>query len=157
MCEKRPGLYDAKVSAWRDGDARKFLIRCLRPAGGSGPGAARAFLSDRHKRIDNLDVLLAALDGVRAAGVPVEVDGCDLTERRMYVRVVSCVALGSSGGVAARWPAAGASRSDGTAPWPTGRAPTPKPPSVQSKAASRGSNRAPGHDDDPSHPPSRRT
>lgn len=88
MRQQRPGLYDANVNAWLDGDPRKFLIRCLRPAGGAGPGAARAFLSDGYKRIDNLDVLLAALDGVRQAGVPVEVDGCDLTERRMYVRVV---------------------------------------------------------------------
>jgi hypothetical protein len=31
---------------------------------------------------------MAALDGVRQAGYPVEIDGCDLTERRMYVRVV---------------------------------------------------------------------
>jgi hypothetical protein len=86
--EQRPGLYDANVNGWLDGDPRKFLIRCLRPSEGTGPGAARAFLSDGYKRIDNLDVLLAALDGVRNAGVPVEVDGCDLTDRRMYVRVV---------------------------------------------------------------------
>ena len=84
---EHPALYDANVNGWLAGDARKFLIRCLRPATGNGPGAARAFLSDGYKRIDNLDVLLAALDGVRAAGVPVQVDGCDLTERRMYVRV----------------------------------------------------------------------
>lgn len=88
MREQRPALYDTNVNAWLDGDPRKFLIRCLRPATGEGPGAARAFLSDGYKRIDNLDVLLAALDGVRQAGVPAEVDGCDLTERRMYVRVV---------------------------------------------------------------------
>jgi len=86
--EHKPELYDANVNGWLDGDARKFLIRCLQPGTGSGAGAARAFLSDGYKRIDNLDVLLAALDGVRAAGVPVQVDGCDLTERRMYVRVV---------------------------------------------------------------------
>ena len=49
---------------------------------------ARAFLSDGYKIIDNLDVLMAALDGVRNSGFPVEIDGCDLTERRMYVRVV---------------------------------------------------------------------
>jgi hypothetical protein len=84
--EQRPGLYDANVNGWLDGDDRKFLIRCLR--GDSGGGAARAFLSDGYKIIDNLDVLLAALDGVRNSGVPVQVDGCDLTERRMYVRVV---------------------------------------------------------------------
>jgi hypothetical protein len=85
--EELPGLFDANVNGWLAGDPRKFLIRCLRPADGTGPGAARAFLSDGYKRIDNLDVLLAALDGVRASGMPVEVDGCDLTERRMYVRV----------------------------------------------------------------------
>jgi hypothetical protein len=83
--EQRPGLYDANVNGWLEGDGRRFLIRCLR--GESGGGAARAFLSDGYKIIDNLDVLLAALDGVRESGVPVEVDGCDLTERRMYVRV----------------------------------------------------------------------
>ena len=86
--EQRPALYDVNVNGWLDADPRKFLIRCLRPTTGSGPGAARAFLSDGFRRIDNLDVLLAALDGVRDAGVPVEIDGCDLTERKMYVRVV---------------------------------------------------------------------
>ena len=33
-------------------------------------GAARAFLSDGYKIIDNLDVLLAALDGVRGVRGP---------------------------------------------------------------------------------------
>ena len=88
MREQRPDLYDVNVNGWLAGDPRKFLIRCLRPTTGTGPGAARAFLSDGFRRIDNLDVLLAALDGVRDAGVPVEIDGCDLTERKMYVRVV---------------------------------------------------------------------
>lgn len=86
--EHKPGLYDANVNAWLDGDDRRFLLRCLRPASGEGPGAVRAFLSDGYKIIDNLDVLLAVLDGVRQRGAPVQVDGCDLTERRMYVRVV---------------------------------------------------------------------
>jgi hypothetical protein len=87
--EHKPHLYDANVNGWLDGDDRKFLLRGLRgdgPDGGSG--VARAFLSDGYKIIDNVDVLMAALDGVRQSGTPVEVDGCDLTERRMYVRVV---------------------------------------------------------------------
>jgi hypothetical protein len=86
--EHKPGLYDANVNAWLDGDDRRFLLRCLRPASGDGPGAARAFLSDGYKIIDKLDVLLAVLDGVRQASAPVQVDGCDLTARRMYVRVI---------------------------------------------------------------------
>jgi hypothetical protein len=88
MREHKPSLYDANVNAWLDGDDRRFLLRCLRPDSGEEPGAVRAFLSDGYKIIDNLDVLLAVLDGVRQAGAPVQVDGCDLTERRMYVRVV---------------------------------------------------------------------
>jgi hypothetical protein len=83
---ERPELYDANVNGWLQGDERKFLVRCLR--GDDGTGIARAFLSDGYKFIDNLDVLMAVLDGVRRSGVPVRVDGCDLTERRMYVRVV---------------------------------------------------------------------
>ena len=86
--ETNPGLYDANVNGWLERDDRKFLLRCLRPETGSGPGAVRAFLSDGYKIIDNLDVLMAALDGVRHAGFPVQVDQCDLTDRRMYVRVI---------------------------------------------------------------------
>jgi len=84
--EQAPGLYDANVNGWLGRDDRRFLIRCLRAD--DGGGAARAFLSDGYKFIDNLDVLMAALDGVRQSGMPAEVDGCDLTGRRMYVRVV---------------------------------------------------------------------
>lgn len=75
---------------WRDpryaADQRQFLLRLWR--GDNGPGIARALLSDRYGIIDNLDILMATLDGVRAAGVKVEIPtgGADLTERRMHVR-----------------------------------------------------------------------
>jgi hypothetical protein len=80
-------LLDANVNSWLERDHRRFLIRCLRRD--NGPGIARAFLSDRYARIDNLDVLLAALDGIRKAGVNTTIADCDLTDRRMYLRVVS--------------------------------------------------------------------
>src|ERR1017187_1662922 len=70
--EQKPGLYDAKVNGWLAGDDRKFLLRCLRSSGPGGGGVVRAFLSDGYKIIDNLDVLLAVLDGVRQAGTPVD-------------------------------------------------------------------------------------
>ncbi|WP_240318767.1 MULTISPECIES: hypothetical protein [unclassified Streptomyces] len=50
---------------------------------------ARALLSDSYKLMDNFDMLLAALDGVKQSGHPTRVTGCDLTDRRMYVRVES--------------------------------------------------------------------
>lgn len=95
MRNERVDLYDANVNGWlrggpddHDGDDRSFLIRCFR-ADDSEVGVARAFLSDRYKVVDNLDVLTAALQGVNDAGVAVDIDGCDLTDRRMYVRIVS--------------------------------------------------------------------
>lgn len=87
-----PTLYDDNVNGWLDNDpSRKFLLRLLRSEAGDGlsDGVVRAVLSNSYKPIDNLDVLLAALDGIRKAGVKVAIDGCDLTDNRMYVRVAA--------------------------------------------------------------------
>lgn len=101
---ERPDLYDANVNGWllggtwvephdeqiAEADPRSFLVRLFRgDPGAPGPGVCRAVLSDTYKRIDNLDVLMACLEGVKDAGVAVHMAGCDLTERRMYVRVVA--------------------------------------------------------------------
>lgn len=100
MREERPDLYDANVNGWLHGeiddsltptddrvdDPRSFLVRCFRGDDG-GEGIARAFLSDTYRVIDNLDVLTAALEGVRQTGAEITVEGCDLTDRKMYVRI----------------------------------------------------------------------
>lgn len=70
------------------GDDRSFMVRTFTGDDGEH-GIARALLSDRYAVMDNLDALMAALDGVRQAGVDVKIDGCDLSERNMYVRVVA--------------------------------------------------------------------
>lgn len=84
--EERPDLYDQNVNGWLEEDSRNFTVRLFR-GDGYEEGVARAVLSDRYGVMDNLDVLTAALDGIAQTGVRVEIDGCDLTERRMYVRV----------------------------------------------------------------------
>lgn len=80
-------LLDANVNGWLEQDQRSFMVRAFR--GEDGTGVARALLSDKYKIVDNLDVLTAALEGIRDAGLQVEIDGCDLTERRMQVRLVA--------------------------------------------------------------------
>ena len=98
----RPDLYDANVNGWlrgrvdldgdfakADPDPRSFLVRTFRPDDDGTEGVARAFLSDSYRIVDNLDVLTAALEGIRASGVHVQVQGADLTDRRMYVKVYS--------------------------------------------------------------------
>jgi hypothetical protein len=92
----RPDLWDANVNGWLHGDElagypaddRKFLVRLFQ-ADDDGLGVARAVLSDSYKVIDNLDALMATLDGIRQAGTEVVFDGLDLTERRLYARVVA--------------------------------------------------------------------
>lgn len=67
-------------------DARRFLFRLLR-GDDTGSGVARALLSDKFRPIDNVDVLVACLAGVKDSGLEVEIGKCDLSERRMYVQV----------------------------------------------------------------------
>ena len=102
MRDERPDLYDVNANGWlrgktrlgadgerhtiHEGDPRSFLLRLFRGDDGE-QGVARALLSDRYAIADNLDVLLATLDGIKAAGTPVDVASADLTDRRMIVKV----------------------------------------------------------------------
>lgn len=103
MRRERPDLYDQNANGLLRGlnrynpatkaneqliqpDTRSFLVRAFRGDNGEA-GIARALVSDRYAVMDNLDALTAALDGISRAGVRIEIDGCDLTDRRMYVRI----------------------------------------------------------------------
>jgi hypothetical protein len=86
-----PGLWDANINGWLthgSNAGRRFLLRNLRGDDGAD-GILRAFLSDSFKPIDNLDVLMAAMEGINAAGIQTDIPagGIDLTESRMYVKV----------------------------------------------------------------------
>jgi hypothetical protein len=115
MQSEAPDLFDANVNGWLHGksirravpafggedpsvdviraaDPRKFLFRAFRSetTNDGGPmSVARALLSDQFGLIENLDVLIAALTGIKAAGVNVDAENirCDLSDRRMYMRV----------------------------------------------------------------------
>lgn len=77
-----PDMLARNVNHWlgvRSGDNR--MIRTL-------DGNARAFLSDRYRRIDNAQVAEAVLPMIgRLDGA--EVKSCEVTENRMYLKVVS--------------------------------------------------------------------
>lgn len=81
------------VHGWKDDgvDAldKGFMLRTFR-SDESGVGVARALLSPSYKPIENLDSLMAVLDGMKRAGLgPQHIHKCDLTDRRMYVTVVA--------------------------------------------------------------------
>jgi hypothetical protein len=110
-------LFDQNVNGWLDRYPGRLLLRLLRadecprcygigslaegdPSGtiawstcpeceGGRPGLVRAVLSDRYRAIDDLDVAVATLQGIQGAGVQDAQISADLTERRMYMRVVA--------------------------------------------------------------------
>jgi hypothetical protein len=70
-------------------DDRKFMVRTFTAAKENGVGYARALLSNSYKPIDNWDVLNAVIMGMTAAGLDAHVvRQADLTDRRMYVKIV---------------------------------------------------------------------
>lgn len=100
--DERLALYDANINGWLhgtqrdgetgriiDGDSRRFLARTFVDDTDNDGGVLRALLSDTFKPIDNLDVLTAALSGVRESGTEVEVISADLSEQRMVVKIAA--------------------------------------------------------------------
>jgi hypothetical protein len=85
-------LLDQNVNYWLAADPnRRHLVRGFMKHSIGSPadekGIARAFLSDRYRTIDNYDVLMATLAGIKQAGVEVDVEGGDLSDRRMSLRL----------------------------------------------------------------------
>jgi hypothetical protein len=85
--EEHVGLYDVTVNTLLgDEPDYRFLVRGL-VDGGTNRGVVRALLSSSYRVVDNVDVLTTVLQGIRDAGVEVEITQCDLSETRMYVKV----------------------------------------------------------------------
>jgi hypothetical protein len=109
MRSEHPDLWDANVNGWLQHPSRtdaKYLLRTLRDEE-TGQGVARALLTNGYKPMESLDVLVAAMEGIRDAGAAVELDRADLTERRLYVTMhcpeVAAMAPGLLDGYRGPW------------------------------------------------------
>lgn len=88
--EQRTDLWDANVNGWLEQRPNvTHLVRGFRTDDPTEPGIARAFLSDRFKVIDHLDVLLAALDAARSIDAGITVAGADLSESRLRLKLAA--------------------------------------------------------------------
>lgn len=80
-----PEAWAFNVNWWFERTPRRYFIRTFQEEEGRS-GIVRAFLSERYRVIDHIDVLMTALQELRNhAGIVIE--SCDLTEERMYLRV----------------------------------------------------------------------
>lgn len=76
-----PELLTANVNGWFGKTPATRMIRTL-------DGTARAFLSDKYRRIDNYEVAQTVLPLIRDMN-GATVESCELTDARMYLKVVN--------------------------------------------------------------------
>jgi Domain of unknown function (DUF932) len=81
MRVKTPSLLDQNVVTWLQEEPEQRLVRTL-------DGRARAFLSDRYRRLDNFDLLQRIFPILRQ--IPdARFESCQLTDSKMYLKVVA--------------------------------------------------------------------
>ena len=76
-----PSLLAENVNGWLENRADRQLIRTM-------DGRARAFLSDRYRRIDNYEIAEATLP-LLSELEDVTVESCEVTENFMYIKAVN--------------------------------------------------------------------
>lgn len=81
MQDEFPALLAENVNGWLSRSNKKHTIRTL-------DGKARAFLSDRYRRIDNYAIAKGTLP-IIAEMPDAEVISCEITEDRMYIKVLN--------------------------------------------------------------------
>jgi hypothetical protein len=87
MLAQASSLLDTNVNHWLNTESKNFLVRTFQDA--AKGYQARAFLSDSYSIIDNYQILMEALESIKEAGVNVKVVNAELSETRMYLKVVA--------------------------------------------------------------------
>lgn len=84
-----PLEYDALINAIWDRQPKDRMIRTYMDGASETRGVARAFVSDKFKTFDNVDVLASTLPQLLESDADWRVWRHDITEKRMYVRLIS--------------------------------------------------------------------
>lgn len=88
MLQDATSLLDENTNHWLKAEAKNFLVRTFKNAADAEQNTARAFLSDRYGIIDNHQVLIEALEAIKATGLHIDVVNAELSDTRMYLKIV---------------------------------------------------------------------
>ena len=81
MQKEQPELLDKNVNTWLQCTPESRMLRTL-------DGTVRAFLSDRYRRLDNLELCEAVIPVIK--DMPgAEITSCDVTPEHMYLKVIN--------------------------------------------------------------------
>ena len=81
MRQENPELLSANINSWFSVNPQTRMVRTL-------DGTARAFLSEKYRRIDNFEIAETVLP-IIADIQDARVESCEVTEERMYIKVVN--------------------------------------------------------------------
>ena len=81
MRAENPELLSQNVNGWFQHDPQVRMVRSL-------DGTARAFLSEKYRRIDNAEIAEAVLPIIFEIK-DARVESCEITDERMYIKVVN--------------------------------------------------------------------
>ena len=76
-----PTLLDQNINGWLQQNPEKRMLRTLN-------GKLRAFLSDRYRRLDNLELVDHVLP-VIAQMKGCSIESCDITETHLYMKIIN--------------------------------------------------------------------
>ena len=75
-----PTLLDENINSWFAKTAERRMVRVL-------DGQVRAFLSDRYRRLDNLELCAAVLPVIQEMK-GADIESCEVTDAHLYIKVI---------------------------------------------------------------------
>ena len=81
MQRESPALLDANVNNWLQQTRDRRMLRVM-------DGNVRAFLSDRYRRLDNLELCAAVLPIIKEMKGAV-IESCEITDAHLYLKVIN--------------------------------------------------------------------
>ena len=81
MQQEAPALLDANVNNWLQQNPERRMLRVM-------GGNIRAFLSDRYRRLDNLELCAAVLPVIQEMKGAV-IESCEVTDAHLYLKVIN--------------------------------------------------------------------
>lgn len=81
MQNEYPHLLDENINSWFAKNGERRMVRVL-------DNQVRAFLSDRYRRLDNLELCAAVLPIINEMN-GVDIMSCDVTDKHLYIKVVN--------------------------------------------------------------------
>ena len=81
MQNEAPDLLDRNINTWLEQNPERRMIRVL-------DGKVRAFLSDRYRRLDNLELCAAVLPVIQEMQGS-QIESCEVTTTHLYIKVVN--------------------------------------------------------------------